>query len=489
MLKKILSLTLTAAVLLGMLSGAALATETATYESPTEIENDDPMYSRMNQHEKNAQGNDLEAPLVAANVPTNYDEAYPKQVPGATIRRGIDVSAWQGTGIDWASVANSGVEFAIIRAAWRGYGTGSLSQDDYFVRNIAGAKANGLKVGVYIFSQAITPEEAVEEANFLMNTIQGYDIDLPLVIDYEFAYYSDGSPGRLRAANLSRQAGTDICNAFCAAVESKGYEGMVYANPSMLSNYLYRDQLGRLWLAHYTAQTDYEGDYEFWQFTSKGVLPGITGTATVDMNFWFDTGRWVQDGDDWYYYENDQAITGWKQLDGTWYYLQSNGVMSTRWQKINDKWYYFGGGGSMATGWQWVDDAWYYMYSTGSMATGWQNIGGAWYYLNPGGSMATGWQSIGGAWYYMYGSGPMATGWLNVDGNWYYMYSNGPMATGWQKIGGSWYYMYDTGTMVTGWQYIGGSWYYFNNSGAMLTGTRTIQGVRYTFNSDGVWIS
>lgn len=488
MLKKGLSLILTAVLFLGMFSGTVLATDTATYESPSEIENDDPLYSRMNQHENNAQDDSLDAPLVAGNAPTNFDEAYPKQVPGATIRYGIDVSAWQGT-IDWAAVAGSGVEFVIIRAAWRGYGTGSLSVDEYFYQNIEGAKANGLKVGVYIFSQAITPEEGIEEANFLMNTIRGYDIDLPLVIDYEFAYHADGSPGRLRAANLSRQAGTDICNAFCAEVEKNGYQSMVYANPSMLYNYLYRDQLGRLWLANYTSQTSYEGDYDFWQFTSSGVLPGITGTATVDMNFWFDTGRWVQDGYDWYYYEGDQAVTGWKEIDDTWYYFQSNGIMSTHWQKINDKWYYFGGGGSMATGWQQVDGIWYYMYSSGSMATGWQYIDGAWYYFNPGGSMATGWQNLDGAWYYMYGSGPMATGWQYIDGTWYYMYSSGPMATNWQYINGRWYYLYDTGTMVTGWEYLGGSWYYFNNSGAMLTGRQTINGTSYTFNSDGVWIS
>lgn len=349
MLRKRVALSLAAALLLGMLPGGVLATEDLTYESNEEaleitqdgsfVETSEDFTNQEAESQEAAevwaeeqpddpeawtetedapgdwqeeqpdeeapaeiQENGITAPVFFAGV-SSYDEAYPRQTAGEVIRRGIDVSQWQKE-IDWEAVAASGVEFAIIRAAYRGYAPrGSIGNDTYFAQNMRGAKANGIKVGVYIFSQAITVQEAVEEAQYLMNCVRGYDIDLPLVIDYEFSYYPNGDPGRLRAANLSRQAGTDICNAFCAEVERYGYDSMVYANPSMLNGWLYREQLGRLWLAHYTRQTNYTGDYEYWQFSSSGVIDGISGS--VDMNFWFDSGLPFRDvkRNDWFFDE------------------------------------------------------------------------------------------------------------------------------------------------------------------------------------------
>lgn len=307
MLRKLLALGLLGAMLLGMVSGGALAAGNTTYSSYQNAQ-EDPNYWRDALHGgmagQSAYENSVTATLLAASGATSYSQVSPRQVSGEVIRPGIDVSEWQGN-IDWAAVAASGVEFAIIRAAWRGTGSGTLSEDSKFVQNIEGAKANGLKVGVYIFSQAITVEEGIEEARYLMNCVQGYGIDLPLVLDYE---YSGGSSGRLYAARLSRQTATDICNAFCAEVEANGYQAMVYANPYMLSNQLYREQMGRLWLAHYTGQTDYAGDYDFWQFSSNGSISGISGA--VDLNFWFDkalpfwdveTNQWFYHGVNWAY--------------------------------------------------------------------------------------------------------------------------------------------------------------------------------------------
>ena len=304
MLRKLLALGLVGVVLLGMLPGGVMATESVTYEE------DPTYYQQTHLDEVAALSEDevqLESALLEGSGVDTYSKAYPRQVAGETIRPGIDVSEHQKK-IDWAKVADAGVEFAIIRVGYRGYGTGKLIDDSNYVRNIKEAKANGIKVGVYIFSQAITPEEGAEEARYLMNRIQGFEIDLPLVLDYEFVATG---VGRLYEANLSRQEGTDVCNAFCAEVDKRGYESMVYANPSMLNNKLYRNQMGRLWLAHYTTRTSYTGDYEYWQFSSNGVISGISGN--VDLNFWFDKGlpfedvkqnQWFFDGISWAYQNN-----------------------------------------------------------------------------------------------------------------------------------------------------------------------------------------
>jgi GH25 family lysozyme M1 (1,4-beta-N-acetylmuramidase) len=212
---------------------------------------------------------------------TSFSEYTPRALNNETLHKGIDVSAWQGS-IDWAKVKASGVDFVIIRAAYRGSQYGALAKDSMLVNHITGAQKAGLKVGLYIFSQAITVEEGKEEAEYLISIAKNYQIDLPLVLDYEYV-----SGGRLINAKLSKQAATDICNAFCQTVEAAGYDSMVYANPSMLSSQLYPSQLGRLWLAHYTTKTSYSAStYEYWQCSGAGAVPGVSGD--VDLDFWFE---------------------------------------------------------------------------------------------------------------------------------------------------------------------------------------------------------
>lgn len=202
---------------------------------------------------------------------------------GETLHRGIDVSNWQGS-INWSKVKAAGVEFVIIRGAYRGTSTGTLAKDGRFDEYIKGAKAAGLKVGAYVFSQAITTAEAQAEADYLLKVVKGYSLDLPLVFDLE--HYSGG---RFTKANLSRRAKTDLCKAFCARVEAAGYESMVYSNPSMLNYELYAGELGRLWLAHFTTRTSYSGHaYEYWQ-CGVGTVDGIDGD--VDLDFWFEPAR------------------------------------------------------------------------------------------------------------------------------------------------------------------------------------------------------
>ena len=223
---------------------------------------------------------------AAAEGGSSYKDFSPRALAdGETLRYGIDVSQFQGK-IDWKTVAESGVDFAIIRAALRGWGAeGRLLEDTRFRDNLTEAHKYGIHVGAYIYSQATTLEEAREEAQYLVGCVKDYQIDLPLVIDQEFAEQGASYIGRLYSAQLSKQEMTDICNAFCAEVERLGYQSMVYSNPFMLTSHLYPDQLGRLWLACFDTSAKYNGPYEFWQCSATGRIPGIS--TDVDLNFWF----------------------------------------------------------------------------------------------------------------------------------------------------------------------------------------------------------
>ena len=191
----------------------------------------------------------------------------------------------------------------------------------------------------------------------------------------------------------------------------------------------------------------------------------------------------------WFYFSNNNPVTGWKQINGSWYFFDQQGFMLTGWIKSSGQWYYLDSDGAMATGWQKLGGTWYYLKSNGAMATGWQKLGGTWYYLKSSGAMATGWQKLGGTWYYLKSSGAMATGWQKLGDTWYYFKSSGAMATGWQKLGGTWYYLKSSGAMATGWQKVGGTWYYLKGSGAMATGRLKIGSKWYRFARSGAWIN
>ena len=238
---------------------------------------------------------------------------------GTTKRSGIDVSKWQGD-IDWNQVKAAGIEYAIIRVGYRGASSGALAKDNKAIQNIQGAKAAGLKVGVYIFSQAINISEAQEEADYTINQISGYSLDLPVVIDYE---YASGNSGRLYDAHLSVEAATSIVNAFCERVQNRGYYGMVYANKSMLQHQLNASDISSkyaVWLANYTNHTTYGGNYRFWQYTSTGSVPGIRGN--VDMDVWYDNGTLMGGG-----YNSSSDVSYSTHVQGIgWQGAVSNGV-------------------------------------------------------------------------------------------------------------------------------------------------------------------
>ncbi len=202
------------------------------------------------------------------------------------VENGIDISHHNGV-VNWNKVKADGVDFAIIRMAYRGYGaTGRLKQDDYAISNLKNAKAAGLDVGVYIFSQAIDVDEAVEEADYILKMIKGYNIDLPVVLDYE---YTAGDAGRLQKAKnngMTDRERTDVCLAFCKKVEAAGYDAMVYANKTMLKTDLYADEIDadyEIWLAEWSKKASYDNDYTYWQYTSDGSVNGVP-SKRVDLN-------------------------------------------------------------------------------------------------------------------------------------------------------------------------------------------------------------
>ena len=189
---------------------------------------------------------------------------------------GIDVSKWNGS-IDWNAVKNSGVSYVIIRCGYRGSSTGALIEDPKFKSNIQGAKAAGLQVGVYFFSQAVNEVEAVEEASMALNLVKGYGLNYPIFLDVE----SSGG----RGDGVSRDTRTAVCKAFCATIQNSGYAAGVYANKTWFTEMINTGSLTgyKIWLAQYASAPTYKATrYDMWQYSSKGQVSGIKGN--VDMN-------------------------------------------------------------------------------------------------------------------------------------------------------------------------------------------------------------
>ena len=201
--------------------------------------------------------------------------------PGSRVL-GIDVSYAQGA-IDWNRVAKAGIKFAIIRAAFRGYGTGRIVADEWFERNIKGATAAGIKVGVYFFSQAVNEKEGAEEADYIVNQIRNYKVTLPVVIDTEYV-----SDSRARGNLISKEIRTAAVKAFCDRSFQRGYTPMIYASTSWLNNQLDMRKLSsyKVWVAQYYSRVTYNGKYQCWQYSSSGSVDGISNR--VDMNYWYN---------------------------------------------------------------------------------------------------------------------------------------------------------------------------------------------------------
>lgn len=201
---------------------------------------------------------------------------------------GIDVSRHNGK-IDWEKVANA-VDFAIIRVGYRGYGSGIVSEDGNYAENLENANREKIPVGVYFYSQAVTPDEAREEAEFVLERIKPYKVKLPVFIDFEYAL--DGSKkrtGRLAEADLTGREAAELITAFCDTVKDAGYYAGVYASSSVLNFEIKVSELDDdiyIWAADYNDKVTYFGKYDLWQYTKTGKCDGVNSKYT-DRNRWY----------------------------------------------------------------------------------------------------------------------------------------------------------------------------------------------------------
>ena len=415
--------------------------------------------------------------------------------------KGIDVSKYQGT-INWDKVKADGIEFAFIRV---GHGTRVL--DPYFVENVKGANRVGIPVGVYFYSTAQSVEQSILDAQFVLDSIQGYTISYPVVIDME-----DNSQ-----VALGTQMITAITKVFCDEIRLAGYTPMVYCNENWYRNYVDFSQLGNVerWIARYSVKPASDIPRAIWQAGSTTKINGIEGNVDIDFSYYnygnsivprtsWDgtyhktTGLWQIGAKGYWYLHLDGSYTtnGWEYINGKWYYFDGEGYCCTnQWLFYNDKWSYVGNDGACVTGWQSFGNTWYYFDENGVMLTNWQYINGQWYYLGGtnDGSMKTGWQFLSGQWYYFGSSadGAMKSGWQYVGDKWYFFgdANDGAMKYNWQYINGQWYYLggANDGSMKSGWQYLSGQWYYLgeSNDGAMKTGWVYTGGKWYFLYDDG----
>ena len=214
-----------------------------------------------------------------------YDEesgimTYSEDAVSVSSHMCIDVSSFQKD-IDWQKVKESGVEYVFIRCALRGYGSGKIVDDPYFVQNIEGAVNEGLKVGVYFFTSAINAEEAKEEALYTMNLIAPYNVELPVVIDIEEVNDSSRTDG------LTNEEITDVIVSFCETVKAGGYTPMVYTN---LRYFIKKIDLERIedyekWYALYNDKIYFPYEISVWQYSNTGHIDGIS--TSVDLNITF----------------------------------------------------------------------------------------------------------------------------------------------------------------------------------------------------------
>lgn len=422
---------------------------------------------------------------------------HAQSVRAATYKaKGIDVSRWQGT-IDWAKVKADGVEFAMIGIGR--YQNGKGIPDTMFDTNMKNALAQGIKVGVYLYSQASTVEEARNEADFVLDQIDGYKISYPVAFDIEDDVHK----------SMTNKQRTDITIAFLEVIEEAGYYPMIYASESWFNSSMDLSRLTKYdkWVARWASTVSF-GPLSMWQYSSTGKVSGISTYVDLDYSY-KDYSKliqprtkaakrrsrtgWQTNGTRYWYVEEDGTIpkSAWRTIDGKTYYFNKNGYRASGWAKIKKKYYYFSKTtGAMQTGWLTLSGKKYYLDpSTGVKQTGWITVNGSKYYLNSSGVLQTGWLKLSGKTYFLnLKTGKMRTGWLTYQKKTYYFNkSNGVMRKGWLTLSGKKYYMNSSGVRVTGWRKIGKKWYFFGpKTGAMQ---KNMKVGKYRLGSDGACLN
>ncbi len=202
--------------------------------------------------------------------------------------KGIDISKYNGT-IDWEKVAADGVRFAYIRAGVRGYSSGAIVMDETFKTNVEGASAAGIQIGTYFFSQAVNEAEAVEEADALLNSLEGLNINCPIAYDLEKIENSDSPP---RTKTLTSEQYTKNTIAFCNRIKEAGYTPIIYGNIKTFLMMLDMTQLEdyEKWFAGYISEDSitpyFPYEMRIWQYTSNGTVDGIEGKCDMNIAFY-----------------------------------------------------------------------------------------------------------------------------------------------------------------------------------------------------------
>lgn len=238
------------------------------------------------------QGNKYQYLPVEKNAPkhsynwdnlVHYSREKDYQVNGSSrVLKGIDVSVFQGN-INWNSVKADGVDFAFIRLGYRGYTNGAIKVDSNFHKNIQGAQAAGIKVGVYFYSQAVSRAEAIEEAQFCIDELRGYSLEMPVVFDLEGAQNS-----QYRTRGMTTQTAVRMVEAFCDTVENAGYRSMYYSYAKFLAEHegmVAQLKDYDLWMAMYYRVPFFPYNFQIWQYSASGKVAGIA--KEVDLNMLF----------------------------------------------------------------------------------------------------------------------------------------------------------------------------------------------------------
>ena len=212
----------------------------------------------------------------------NSNIIYKYEDENYTSKLGIDVSEYQGE-IDWGKLKEAGVEFAILRLGYRGYGqAGRIVLDEKFEENYAGATENGIEVGVYFFSQAINIDEVREEAEIVLSHLERKQITYPVAFDLERIKHDDA-----RTDNLTNEEISNMALEFCKIIESNGYTPCVYGNSKTFTTKMALEQFNNYnkWYADYLEKPLYPYEFSIWQYTEKGRIDGIEGNADLNICF------------------------------------------------------------------------------------------------------------------------------------------------------------------------------------------------------------
>lgn len=282
--QRLIRIFICAALVFAILWGvAALTAKLLHYGENTTVEPAAPEEQPENPQQEPVDDGRIDGlPVNEYDAEAFYDEGGFRRYRGPeTAYVGIDVSAHQQE-IDWQAVKDAGVEFAMIRVGYRGYTRGDLELDPWFIRNIEGALDAGLDVGVYFFSQAISTQEALDEAEFVLNWISGYELTYPVVFDWE------DIEAEARTDNMDMITLTGCAYAFCEAVKKAGYTAGIYFNQRFGYQELNLQSLQDyvFWLAEYNPAPSFTYHFDIWQYSAEGSVDGIDTPVDLNLSFY-----------------------------------------------------------------------------------------------------------------------------------------------------------------------------------------------------------